>query len=297
MKRLIFLIFLGLLLHEEVSAEFSCEPKEISFPIVNDSFFKKEKISWQAITNNRYIEGGSNNCLLTVVVGYEGYPVYKCDYESVDAGSGYFKPVSASVLILNPSAKQLAAWAIHACRVNGATDDKMLSCLISLRKHVANSNGAQFPIAGSVIESICNSSTSTGSCKKHPKTNYEISALEPRNTIFRDGVAIYIEEITKWVVGQSLSKNIYSSLFDIPKSDIKITHWASMSRISGADRNDWIKWRDHINKPYNLVENGESFDLDRKGWQTISREVHKAACLSDSNELFDALVYSRQWAK
>lgn len=284
-----------------VRAEFTCTPQneDIKYRTENDKYFKTETKKWREITRDRYLEGdGKKSCELFPIANYEGFPVYKCSYKSADEGTKYFDPIEAKVLILNPSAKQLASWSIHACRINGSTDFDMPECLQHIRSFIIDSNGAQFPIAGSVVESICNSSELNGPCKKKSLIQHDIQNLVPRNTLFKDGVAIHIVKISEWEKNKPISDDTYKKLFDVTSYDNDITFWGEYSRVSGATRWDWKKWRQHINKPIALEGYDSSeFNIKYKGWQIISREVHKSACMSEANELFDAIVYSHNWQR
>lgn len=278
-------------------AEFQCSPLGATpnFPVL-DSFFSTEVAAWAIVTRSRYLEGGGN-CTDFTVPGYEGFPTKRCIYASVDAGKKAFLPLSAQVILLQPSAQQLASWSVQACRAVGANNSQMPTCLAELRSHVMNSNGAQFAVAGSVVESRCNSSSAyPNGCSSLDEND---RGRQPRNTWFRNGVAVdYTEPLgIKWDE-KVYSDEIYNKVFDVLSSDKFLGKTYTKARIAAAIRADWILWRTHLGKPLMMTDAMEA-NLDGSGWQSISREVHKAACKSETNELFDAVVYSHrhQWLK
>lgn len=277
------------------AGDYDCAPGavNISDEIENDSFYQATVKSWSQITAKRYLEGRSaKDCDPKVLADYPGYPTIECRYSNADHGAVYYSPIEARVILLEPSAEQLAAWSIHSCRLNGAAEGAMETCLKNVTASIMG-GGGQFPIAGSVVESICASSKVVTSCAGLPEND---PLRMPRNTLFRDGVAVYVEGISKWVPNQAISDDTYKQLFDFSVSDRAITFRGAPSRVSGALREDWMRWRNHVGKPI-WIGSDVDFDLDNEGWQRVSREVHKAACKGDSNELIDALVYSRSWGK
>ncbi|MFK0207186.1 hypothetical protein [Agrobacterium sp. NPDC090283] len=273
-------------------AEFQCSPLGATpnFP-VSDSFFPTEMAAWALVTRSRYLEGGGN-CEDVTVPGYEGFPTKRCVYASADAGKKAFPPLRAQVILLQPSAQQLASWSVQACRAVGANDSQMPTCLAELRSHVISSNGAQFAVAGSVVESRCNSSRAyPNGCSGLNDTD---KGRQPRNTWFRNGVAVdYTGPLgIKWDE-KAYSDETYEDVFDVSKSDKFLGKTYTKARIAAAIREDWALWRTHLGKPLMMADTIEA-DLEGSGWQSISREVHKAACKSGTNELFDAVVYSHR---
>jgi hypothetical protein len=272
-------------------AELSCEPPgtaaQMQLKTQSDPFFERARQEWAKVTRNRYVEG---NCSDISIPGYEGFPTKECSYQN--AGEGDKKaPLSAKVVVLNPSAAQLASWAIHACRSNGAPDSKMPGCLKTIVDYVSNQNGTQFPVVGSVVESKCDY---LGTSCNGPITSPERA---PVNTLFRDGVSISYRSVAHWTP-TPIDDETYTRMFDTVASDKDITDWYKYSRISGAERKDWEHWRMFQGLP--IVPAGvdaPTFDLKTSGWGKVSRSIHQAACKSELNELFDALVFSRGWAK
>jgi hypothetical protein len=100
------LIGASLCMHNFALAEFQCSPtgSTSSLP-TNDPLFRQEVDSWSTIIKGREIE---KNCSDVAVAGYEGFPTKRCTYQDSDAGKGVFPPLRAEIIVLNPSARQLA---------------------------------------------------------------------------------------------------------------------------------------------------------------------------------------------
>lgn len=275
------------------AAEFQCAPLGMTVALPEgDHFFSDEVAAWSKITKSRYLEG-SGNCLDASVAGYEDFPTKRCRYSAVDAGAGAYEPLAAEVILLNPSAHQLAAWSVSACRTNGATDAAMSNCLKALRSHVVVQNGAQFPVVGSVVESYCNSSG------EYPNGCNSLSAKDkgrqPRNTWFRDGVAVDYKpaQAVRWDP-QVYPKETFDAVFDVAKSDASLDTTYNLARVAGAVREQWTSWQIHRDKA-DMPERGGT--VAGHGWRRVSAAVHKAACRGISNELFNAVVYAnrKEW--
>lgn len=277
----------------QAAAELQCSPQNaaIAYP-VHDPFFASEKEAWAKVTRSRYLEGIGDSCVDVLMPGYESFPTKHCRYSAVDAGGKAFDALSAQVILLDPSARQLASWSVRACREVGATDKEMGKCLSELRSQIVRSNGAQFPVAGSVVESRCSSSRDyPNGCDGLPDND---KARQPRNTWFRNGVAIDYQPAfgVFWSV-DTYPAEVFDKVLDVKKSDKYLNSTFVWARIANALRQDWIDWRNHVGKPLMLPGIAEK-TVDDRGWQSISREVQKAACKSDKNELFNAVVFSHR---
>jgi hypothetical protein len=295
LQSLCLIVLVTLTWNLPVLAEFQCAPNEghAALP-ATDAFFVSEKKAWSRITSSRYTEGKDRDCLDVSVPGYEGFPTRRCRYENADAGAGVFGSLVAEVVILNPSSTQLSIWSINACRSNGAAESSMGKCLSSLRKHVVHSNGAQFPVVGSVVESYCNSSVRYGACDELPKGD---KWRRPRHTWFRDGVSVDYKDAQniKWD-DTNYAKSTFDAVLDVKASDVNLQSTFRKARIAAVDREQWINWRKHIGKPE--MPDGAGGTVVGSGWRVVSAAVHKAACNGTSNELFDALVFANpKWTK
>ena len=87
--------------------------------------------------------------------GYEGLPLVQCRYSVTDRekpGGAVIGQKTASVILLNPSAEQLARWIIATClEVKGSSEHKYTDKLFS---HIISASGGQWPVAGIVYEDI-----------------------------------------------------------------------------------------------------------------------------------------------
>ncbi|MER8665450.1 hypothetical protein NKH34_30660 [Mesorhizobium sp. M1148] len=277
-------------------AEFQCAPEgaKPTLPI-SDPFFASETTAWSSTTKGRYTEGtGGKACRDVAVPGYEGLPTKRCTYAEADAGKGRFPPLNAEVIVLNPSSQQLASWSINACRTNGAPAAAMPKCLEKLRNSIESSNGAQFPVVGSVVESYCNSSNKYGACGTLDETSVW---LRPRHTWFRDGVAVDYKDTqgVHWD-DRVYSQATFEAILDVSKSDANLGNTFNVARVAAAEREQWRAWRHHVGKPEML--DGLTGTVDGGGWRTVAAAVHKSACRGSSNELFNAVVFANgSWTK
>src|ERR1039458_10306085 len=82
------------------------------------------------------------------VPGWEGYPTTNYTYSVRDRSTGTNK--TASVIMLNPDARQLARWIVTAClEAKGRADQGSIQ---KLANHSISQSGAEFPVRGVVYE-------------------------------------------------------------------------------------------------------------------------------------------------
>lgn len=255
--------------------DYSCAPQGAWPPAskhLKDKFYEVARSKWATVVSSRYLEG-TNACeVLTDVKGYETFPVIECSYSSNGRSAPGWTALNARVRLLQPSSAQLALWTVRACRVNGKTDATMKSCIIEVVNHIKGQNGAQFPIAGTVVEQHCDSSPTV---KCAPDAKPKAIERRPRNAPFRDGVAVETQTQSDWSF-ESLDTKIFDSLF--AEGDNAVIRPFDVARVAA-------------------LPDGRPIDAEGKGWLLISREVHKAACRSDAHELIDALVYQKKTIK
>jgi hypothetical protein len=75
--------------------------------------------------------------------GWEGLPLERCRYST--------NGQTAEVVMLNPGPRRLTAWLENACR---DLADDFENCLTKTYQNILNQSGAQFPVAGIVIEDM-----------------------------------------------------------------------------------------------------------------------------------------------
>lgn len=274
------------------AAEFACAPAGAAsaYP-TSDPNWPAEVAAWSKITANRYLEGGKDACKDASVIGYAGFPTKLCRYASADAGAGSFAMLSAQVVLLDPSAVQLAAWSINACRAEGAVGASMLKCLAALRGWVVSQNGAQFAILGSAVESRCNSSPSN-----YPQGCSALAPADPgrrpRHIWFRDGVSVdYRSAAGVHWDSTAYGDGVFARMLDPAQSDPWLNTTYVYARVAGATRDEWRAWRKLQGLPPVPAGMTET-DLEAGGWRTISRDAHKAACQGAEHALFNARVHA-----
>src|ERR1043165_1063318 len=105
---------------------------------------------------------------------------------------------------------------------------------------------------------------------------------------FRAGVTVASPVLNGGTPGDALSDEVYTRLFTEAASGLKAKKRA---RVANATREAWSSWRAFKGLPEipdGWLESGAT--LVGTGWLSISREVHKAACRSERNELISAAV-------
>jgi hypothetical protein len=94
----------------------------------------------------RYLSQRCDPAPVTEWPGYAGRRVLRCSYTFSSNG----KSLSAIVYLLNPSKANIARRIAYACRGVGLAQSA--GCGTKLAEYVVSHNGAQFPVAGFVVE-------------------------------------------------------------------------------------------------------------------------------------------------
>jgi hypothetical protein len=89
----------------------------------------------------RYMEG---NCVDQPIANWIGFPTKLCRY-SVSGPSEV-----AEEVLLDADNDQLARWIESACRT--AKTNNFAACALRVARHIRDQSGAQFPVAGMVLE-------------------------------------------------------------------------------------------------------------------------------------------------
>jgi hypothetical protein len=284
----------------------SCAPRGSTSPVsasgVADSeAYKIALRQWtDRLPDRRELEGASPSACrgpMWDVPGYKDFPVYECSYRS-DGGDDGPRPrwpaLHARVRVLDPSKEQLAAWTATACRDSGADGgDVLASCIQKTVNLIWTNNNAQFPVSGLVVERRCD--VLKDQRKKCAGTPAHSHVRQPLMMSFRDGVTVASNALDNNTPSEELSDGTYDALFGESYDDVVAK---SVSRVANAEREQWEHWRAVNDKPIEPdgVATG-TIDLGHNGWLIVSREVHKAACNSDRNELILAVVRDLGFAK
>ncbi len=105
-----------------------------------------------------------------VLPGWESLPVERCDYTT----EVFHIPVSTTAYLLFPDADQLTAWTVNACK--DAEERELRRCAGRLMWSIWDASGAQFPVAGFVVEP--------------PQRKDWKYQDQPYCILFRDGVSV-----------------------------------------------------------------------------------------------------------
>jgi endoglucanase len=195
----------------------------------------------------RYMEA---NPQPITVPGWEGYPTTNYTYSVRDRSTGTNK--TASVIMLNPDARQLARWIVTAClEAKGSADEASIH---KLANHIISQSGAQFPVRGVVYEDIL-----------------------PANGInevycFMDGVTVKINGVDHRSEKQPSPEEMQKALKALAAD---VTWVGKYARVQSATREDYQKA-------------GGKEDVEGTAWLNVSRKLYQAAWKSDRNELMIA---------
>jgi hypothetical protein len=195
----------------------------------------------------RYME---RNPQPVTVPGWEGYPTTNYTYSVRDRATGATK--TASVIMLNPDARQLARWIVTAClEAKGCMDEAVIRKLVD---HVISQSGAQFPVRGVVYEDIL------------PANGiYEVYC-------FMDGVTVKINGVDHRSEKQPSPEEMKRALNAVVAD---VTWVGKYARLQSTTREDYGKA-------------GGKEDVEGTAWLNVNRKLYQAAWKSARNELMIA---------
>lgn len=185
-----------------------------------------------------------------IVPGWKGFSTVKYTYSVKDRTNGETK--TASVIMLNPDARQLARWIVTACvEAKGSAAEAHAR---KLANRIISQSGAQFPVRGIVYEDIL-----------------------PANGInevycFMDGVTVKINGVDhrseKQPSPEQMAKALNASAADVT--------WVGVyARIQSTTREEYRKA-------------GGKENTSGAAWLDVSRKLYQQAWGSDRNELMIA---------
>jgi len=96
----------------------------------------------------RYMD---RRCEPVAIPRWEGYETRRCEYQVKDAATGVVKP--GLVVLLDPSALQLATWIVSAC-AQAAPEAPAADCARHLETRILGQSSGHFAVAGVVLEDI-----------------------------------------------------------------------------------------------------------------------------------------------
>jgi hypothetical protein len=188
------------------------------------------------------------------IPNWENFPTKRYTYTVKDI-AGAVK--SADVVMLNPTADQIAQWIVYAIvEVKGAYDPKAGQKIF---QHILAQSGGQFPIAGVVYE--------------------DILPADGINEIFcfRDGVTVQIENVPHRGTAPLTPTQIEQSLTG------KITKVYTYARIQSTSPDQWIA----ANHPADILDNNKK---PNEKWLDAVRLAYQQAWTSPRNDLLIAWV-------
>lgn len=180
--------------------------------------------------------------------GWEGFPLKRCRYVVPDV-TGH---KATEVILLNPSSRRLARWIASACKA-GPSD-----CADRLAERILWQSGAQFPVAGIVLEDM-----------RPADGHYEMYC-------FRDGVRIEVAGFPT-----ASTERPTPAHFDTCVTG-ELLEPTSFARIAGTTPDEY------------LAAGGREA-VGRDGaptarWLAVTRSLYQAAWRSDDNPLLHAWV-------
>jgi hypothetical protein len=180
--------------------------------------------------------------------GWEGYPLIKCRYSVKDPIDGRVK--TAEVIMLNAEPEKLARWVVRTCiEVKGSARPADLD---RLSRQIINASGAQFPVAGIVLEAMNNA---------------------PRQKVycFREGVTVRLEGVRHVTTEQPTDAEIRAAT----DAAARVEHVFESARIQSTSR-----------AQYRAA--GGTEHVEAAAWLPVVRKHYQRAWNSDRNELMIA---------
>jgi hypothetical protein len=165
---------------------------------------------------------------LTNFKHWESFTLQDCSYELKNTdGTQEFR--KGRVLLILPEPERIASWVVNACR--DAKGQPTQECVRATACQIKLQSGAQFPVAGVVLEDV-NLRTKTEPV--HKQGRYE-------SYVFRDGVTVVIdgiphateEQLTEEQIGLTLTPDLSTKL-------LRTASTAAPARIQGTSRADYL---------------------------------------------------------
>lgn len=218
-------------------------------PVLPEADVRREERAFEDARGARYME---QNCADTTFEGWTGFPVKRCTYSVRDRRAG---SKTATVILLDATPRQLAQWVVRACME--ARHTSAVACTSRLRRQIIGQSGAQFPVAGIVLE--------------------DMDGDGVQNIfVFRDGVTCGVMGVTNGSTALVTPELVRRSL------NARIVSVGRFARIASTTREQYRA-------------NGGAVDVgnstNRKAaWLTVVRDLYQKAWNSDRNELLIAWV-------
>ncbi|HET7230551.1 MAG TPA: hypothetical protein VFJ16_11150 [Longimicrobium sp.] len=208
---------------------------------------RREERLFENTRDARYME---QNCVDTTFAGWDGFPVKRCTYSVRERGGG---SKTATVVLLDATPRQLARWVVQACAEARRTT--AAACTGKLRRRIIEQSGAQFPVAGIVLEDMEGDGTQN-------------------LFVFRDGVTVTVDGVSNGSAGPVTADVIRRSLTS------PVVRTGKFARVASTTREEY-------RANGGTVDAGTS--TNRKlAWLGVVRTLYQQAFRSDRNELLVA---------
>lgn len=200
--------------------------------------------------------------------GWEGFPLKKCTYSQPDKVSTQKK---ATVVMLNPEKEILARWIVASCVIvkgmptpnTNAAFDK---CTKKLKGTIISASGAQFPVAGIVLEDQYPQSTATcPNCK--PDGVQEVY-------IFRDGLTVEVEGGLKAAFTGAFGASEIEIALDTAR---KITTAKKYARIQSTSREEYKAYMGNLAEKVEGANSLNWVPVIKKLYQDAWKRSHDSA--------------------
>lgn len=219
----------------------------------------RETRAFTALLGARYMEDSRSNpsaaCRDTVYEGWTGFPVRLCTYSVHDGQLGELR---ASVVLLDADPEKLARWVVSACLEVMQT--AAVSCTGKLRDRIVEQSGAQFPVAGLVLENM------------QRRDRWTMFA-------FRDGVTCVVDGVENGSHTPVKPHHVQQALA------APVARERVYGRIAGTTQADYDKYLKSRGRPRDAYRGSNA------SWRHIVRELYQKAWSSDRNELLVAWAF------
>jgi hypothetical protein len=279
------------------------------------------KLAQERLVDGRYID----NCTAAADGLFKNWPkgvVQKCTYDRTDTFTDGKKPrvvrsYKAVAYMANADAYRLASWINTACSMATDTSKDRQSCFSTTVGAIQGQSGAQFPLAGQVMEDMgCKDGITHSDCviARHdrktvicPYRDYAACWAKAKKDggddpdseqngvneqyMFRSGVTVRIKDCPNSENSDSQIKDPYATCRDndaLNRTDVPTSIPSGKARIISTTPAMFQLYM-RREKPYKI--DGQ--------WLQLVEDTYRTALSSDDNPLIDAWVCSAspKWPK
>lgn len=190
-------------------------------------------------------------CTPAAFPGWARYPTMRCAYEAASH-------VQLDVILLNPSARQLASWYVTACR--DAHARYLVQCAQRIDLVTTCQSGAQFPVAGYVDEG----KVYTFRDGVTVRMNGLPSTVVPKGAVLRDEPLVFHgtpAEAKRYARISSTTRSEFARFAGEPASEVAGLRWLATVR-----REYQAAWRGERNALISARVAAALSEFDRPSW-------------------------------